>query len=94
MYSPDFLDSPAIVITGIPTDVRHENAHTRALPLKIPRQVHPKFGSVNVPVNRANRLKPPQPIEHFRRAEIAGVPHLIALGEMVKYSFIQEAVGI
>ena len=91
---PKFLSGTRVVIARIPADMGHVDGDALAFPAEIDRQVGAKFRPVNVPVNSPDRLEGSETIQYVRSSEVARVPHLIALGEVMEDSVIQKAVGV
>ena len=89
-----FVPGTPVVVARIPADVGHVDVESLALPNEILRQVGAEFRPINVPVNSAYRPEGPEPIQDVDRPEVARVPNLVALAEMLENSVIQESVCV
>jgi len=91
---PDFLSGSTVVIARIAPDVRHVNCDALAIPNEILRNFSAEFRPVNVPVNSPNRPKGREPIQNLESPEVAGMPDLVALGEMAENCLVEKSVCI
>src|SRR5579862_1838684 len=83
-----------IVVARIAALVCHVNAHAFTRPLQVAGQLRANFGAVDVAENATHRPELLQPVKHFHRAEVAGVPQFCAFLKVVEYRFIEEAMGV
>jgi hypothetical protein len=88
-----FLDV-AIVPAWIATDVGHVNANAFALPHHVEWQPGPQIPAIDISIDTTRRFERLQPVEHFDRTEIAGMPQFIAAGEMRQQAFVQKSMAV
>jgi predicted DsbA family dithiol-disulfide isomerase len=74
--------------------VRHVDPESFAVPLEIARKLGLEGAAIDIAVHTAERFEVLQAIEDFMRSEIAGVPNLVALGEMMVYGFVQKTMCV
>jgi predicted DsbA family dithiol-disulfide isomerase len=74
--------------------VGHVDPESFAVPIEIARKLGLEGAAIDIAVHTAERFEVPQAIEDFMRSEIAGVPNLVALGEMMVYGFVQKTVCV
>ena len=84
----------AIVPARIATDVSHVNAKAFALPRQVEWEPAPQIAAIDISIDTTRRFERLQPVEHFDRTEIAGMPQFIAVGEMREQAFVQEPMAV
>jgi hypothetical protein len=72
----------------------HENRHAGTFKAKILRKFRPNPSIVYIAVHPPQGLEGPETIRKFQRAEIAGVPQLVAFGKVVKNPLVEQTVRV
>lgn len=90
----DFLPRSPVVVAGVPSNVRHENADAFAFPIQVSRQIGADVGAIYVAINSPHRFKLSQPVQNIGGTKIPRMPYLIALREVLKHRFVQKAVSV
>jgi hypothetical protein len=90
----EFLPRAPVVVARIPADVRHVDRDAIATPNEILGNVSTEFRTVNIPVNGPDWPEGPEPIQNIDRPEVAGVPYLVAFGEMPENGIVQKSVCV
>jgi hypothetical protein len=90
----EFLPRTPVVIAGVPSDVGHVNCNALTIPNEILGNFRTEFRTVNIAVNAPDRSEDPEPIQNLDRPEVAGVPDLVAFGEMPENSVVQKSVCV
>jgi hypothetical protein len=85
---------PQVVTAWIAADMRHKNTKALTCPMQVLRKLAANLRPINISVNAANRFKLVQSLQDFQRTKVAGMPHFIALREILKQGFVQEAVSV
>jgi len=85
---------PRVVTAWIAADMRHTNTKALTCPMQVLRKLAANLRPINIPVHAANRFKLAQSFQDFHRTKVAGMPHFIALREILKQGFVQEAVSV
>jgi hypothetical protein len=89
-----FFPSSRVVVARVPTDVRHVNAHTFALPVEVLHQLRANLLTIDVSEHAACRLERLQAVQYFYGTEIAGVPNLIALFKVNEHGLVQKTMRV
>src|SRR5215469_8609357 len=85
---------PRVVTAWIAADMSHINTKASTRPMQVLCKLATDLRPINIPVYAADRFKLAQSLQDFHRTKVAGMPHFIALREIVKQCFVQEAVGV
>jgi hypothetical protein len=94
LYVKDDFFRPRVVTAWIAADMRHKNTKALTCPMQVLRQLAANLRPINISVHAPNRFKLAQSLQDFQRTKVAGMPHFIALREILKQGFVQEAVSV
>ena len=72
----------------------HVHPDAFGLPAQFFRIGVPDVGPVDIPIDPAQGFESSQPLSERQRAEIAGMPDLVAIFEMPEDVFVQEMMGV
>ncbi len=94
LVTAKFLYCPPVIIARIPADMGHVDADTLAIPNEIRGKVSTEFSTIDIPVNAPDWPEGSEPIENLDRPEVAGVPNLVAFGEMPENGVVQKSMCV
>src|SRR5215472_1885307 len=89
-----FLASSRVVVAWVSADVGHVDTDALTLPMQILRQLAANLCAIDISKHTAQKLERLQPIQHFDRAEVAGVPNFIALFKVSEYGLVQKTMRV
>ena len=85
---------PRVVTAWMAADMRHIDTKVLTRPMQVLRKLAANFRPINIPVHAADRFKLAQSLQDLHRTKVASMPHFIALREILKQGFVQEAVSV
>ena len=82
------------VFARVAAYVRHPHVHAFAHPSLVLLEHHAELVAVDVAIDSPQRLEGSEPVCHLDCAYVAGVPHLVAVLEMLEDLVVQESMSV
>ena len=86
-------DTP-VVAPGIAADMGHEDVGTLACPSQLLREHQPQVGTVAVADDSTQGTESGEAVGEFHGTDVAGMPYLVALGEILQVLIVPVGVGV